>query len=202
MTDDIRAQGLLDLWFGDATSDPAATRERSKTWFQATASFDEVLRSRFGDLPSRLRSGEFSGWRSTPRAALARILAFDQIPRNVFRGTPSAFAFDALAQDAALEFIARGDDQAIDPIEAAFVYLPFEHAEDEALQRRSVELFGSLLTRSPAGLTDLFQSYLDYAQRHWKVIAEFGRFPHRNATLGRASTPAETAYLEGGGQRF
>lgn len=202
MTDDVRAQALIDFWFGDASSAPAAARERNKIWFQATASFDDVLRSRYGDLPSRLQAGEFTNWGSTPRTGLARILAFDQIPRNIFRGTPAAFAFDALARRAALEFIERGEDQALHPIEAVFVYLPFEHAEDEALQRRSVDLFRALLARAPADLSDLFESYLDYAERHRKVIVEFGRFPHRNATIGRPATPAEIAYLEGGGQRF
>lgn len=202
MTDDVRAHALLDLWFGDALLDPAAARERNKTWFQATPSFDELLRSRFVDLPNRLCAGEFARWRSTPRTALARIVALDQIPRNVFRGTPAAFAFDALAQEAAIEAVERQFDRALRPIEAVFVYLPFEHAENEELQQRSIELFSALRKRSPAALDDLFDSYVDYAQRHANVITQFGRFPHRNATLGRAETAAEAAYLAGGGQRF
>lgn len=202
MTEEVRAEAMLDVWFGDAASDPAAAREKNKTWFQATPAFDDLLRSRYGDLPSRLRAGEFSDWGSKPRTGLARILALDQIPRNIFRGTPAAFAFDGAAQHAAIEFVDRGDDQALHPIEAVFAYLPFEHAEDEALQHRSVDLFRKLLARAPKDLRDLFDSYLDYAQRHLEVIAEFGRFPHRNATIGRTATPAETAYLEAGGQRF
>jgi uncharacterized protein (DUF924 family) len=202
MTDDVRARALLDLWFGDATLDTAAARERNRTWFRATPAFDASLRSRFGDLPDRLRAGEFEHWRNQPRAALARILALDQIPRNVFRGRSAAYAFDGLAQAAALEAVARGFDRTLHPIEAVFVYLPFEHAEDEALQRRSVAAFGELRARSPTGVDDLFDGYLDYAQRHARVIAQFGRFPHRNATLGRTPTAAETAYLEGGGDRF
>jgi len=202
MTDDARAHALLDLWFGDAPPDPATARERSKIWFQATPSFDELLRSRFVDLPNRLCAGEFAHWRNSPRTALARIVALDQIPRNVFRGTSAAFAFDALAQEAAIEAVERQFDRALHPIEAVFVYLPFEHAEHEELQQRSIALFSALRKRSPAALDDLFDSYVDYAQRHANVITQFGRFPHRNATLGRAETAAEAAYLAGGGQRF
>jgi len=202
MTDDARAEALLELWFGAATADPAAARKMNKTWFHATATFDDLLRSRFGDLPARLRAGEFPGWRDTPRTGLARILAFDQIPRNIFRGTPNAFAFDALAREAAIELVERGDDRALHPLHAVFAYLPYEHAEDAGLQRRSVELFYRLRARAPADLADLFDSYLDYAQRHLRVIEQFGRFPHRNATTGREPTPEETAYLDGDGQRF
>lgn len=202
MTDCARADALLDLWFGDAPLDPAAARDRNKVWFQATPSFDALLRSRFVDLPNRLRAGEFAHWGDSPRSALARIVALDQIPRNVFRGTPAAFAFDALARKAAVEAVEREFDQALHPIEAVFVYLPFEHAEDEVMQQRSIELFAALRTRSPPALDDLFDSYVDYAERHAKVVAQFGRFPHRNATLGRAETPAESAYLAAGGQRF
>lgn len=202
MTYEPRAEALLELWFGDAARDPDTARERNKTWFQASAPFDELLRSQFGDLPARLRSGEFAHWRNDPRTALARILALDQIPRNVFRGLPAAFAFDALAQEAAIEAVGRGYDHVLHPLEAVFVYLPFEHAENMDLQRQSVERFRQLRERSPAALADLFDSYLDYAQRHANVVAQFGRFPHRNATVGRPATAAEDAYLEGGGQRF
>jgi uncharacterized protein (DUF924 family) len=202
MNHEPRAEALLERWFGHATDDPVAAREHNKTWFLANPAFDDLLRAQFGDLPARLRSGEYSHWRSDPRTALARILALDQIPRNVFRGSPAAFAFDALAQEAAIEAVACGFDHILHPLEAVFVYLPFEHAENMDLQRRSVEHFSALRARSPTMLADLFDSYLDYARRHATVVAQFGRFPHRNAIVGRAATAAEDAYLAGGGQRF
>ncbi len=202
MTEHARADALLDFWFGHAALEPSAARERNKTWFQAPPSFDALLRSRYVDLPYRLSAGEFPDWGSAPRTALARIVALDQVPRNVFRGTPAAFAFDLLAQEAAIAAVEQEFDRALHPIEAVFVYLPFEHAEDRDLQQRSIELFAGLRSRSPAALDDLFDSYVDYAHRHAKVIAQFGRFPHRNTTLRRAETPAEAAYLAGGGQRF
>lgn len=112
------------------------------------------------------------------------------------------FACDADALASAIDAIARGHDLALHPLQVVFLYLPFEHAEDAVMQARSVELFTRLHERAPAELSHLFDSYLDYAQRHAEVVARFGRFPHRNGILGRAPSPDETAYLAGGGQRF
>lgn len=198
-----RAHGLLDAWFGPSPLDDAAQAGmRNKRWFQAEATFDELLRRRYGDLPGRIRAGEFAAWREAPRTALAGVIALDQIPRNIHRNTPLAFAYDQLALAAAADAIDRGHDLALHPLEAVFVYLPFEHAEDIGMQNRSVELFTRLRERAPAALGAIFDGYLDYAQRHADVVARFGRFPHRNAPLGRQATAAEEAYLAGGGQRF
>jgi uncharacterized protein (DUF924 family) len=193
---------ILQCWFGAALHNAEAARARAKLWFGCSAEFDALLSQRFGDLPHRLLGGEFHEWARTPRSALARIIALDQFPRNLFRKDPQAFAFDAAAVAAALGAVESGYDTALHPLEAVFVYLPFEHAEDLGMQARAVKSFETLQTRAPQGLEALFASFTQYAHRHQRVIAEFGRFPHRNKVLGREPTPAEQAYLRAGGERF
>jgi uncharacterized protein (DUF924 family) len=132
-----------------------------------------------------------------PYGALARLVLLDQFTRNVFRGSARAFAGDELARDAALALIERGGERALSPVQRVFVYLPLEHAEDMALQQRSVALFEALAAEDPG-----LESTADYARRHREVIARFGRFPHRNAALGRESTAEERAYLAQPGSGF
>ena len=130
------------------------------------------------------------------------MIALDQLPRNLFRGTPQAFAYDSAALDLSRWALARKLDKKIHPVEAAFLYLPLEHAEDLALQAECVALFRALAERAPAPLRDRFESFLSYGERHHAVIERFGRFPHRNRILGRSSTPEELRYLKGGGEAF
>ncbi len=178
MTDDDRIDGLLRFWF-----DPAQ-RER---WFDADPAFDCLVRDRFGDLLADGAAGSLDGWRdrAPPRGALALCLVLDQLPRNVWRGTARAFATDARAREVARWAIAAGLDRSLRPEERLFLYLPFEHSEDLADQERSVALF--------EGLGD--PGWLGYAVRHRDIVRRFGRFPHRNAALGRASTAEELDFL-------
>ena len=196
------ADELHACWFGSALNDAAAARARAKVWFGHDTVFDALLATRFGDLPRQVLVGEFDHWAHVPRSALARILALDQLPRNLFRHSPQAYAFDAGAVAAAAAAVASGQDQEMHPLEAAFAYLPFEHAEDLDLQVRAVERFEALQARAPHDLHDLFASFANFAHRHHRVIQRFGRFPHRNDVLGRPSTPEERAYLANGGERF
>jgi len=196
------ADSLLQTWFGEALDNPAEAEARNTVWFRPTTEFDTRLRERFGSLPDRIRAGEFDDWTLAPPTALACVIALDQIPRNIHRGTAAAFAYDASALASTIAAIARGHDVHLHPLQAVFMYLPFEHAEDAAMQARSVDLFTQLRARAPSTLSPLFDSYLDYAHRHAEVIARFGRFPHRNEILNRTPTAAEEAYLLGGGQRF
>jgi len=196
------AEDLLACWFGSACETRAAARARVELWFRHDEAFDRQLAERFRDLPERGRRGELDAWADTPRHALARVIALDQLPRNLYRGSPQAYAFDAAALAAASDALGRGHDRALDPLEALFLYLPFEHAEDLAMQERSVRLFESLQERAPSGLERVFAGFADYARRHHAVVARFGRFPHRNETLARASTEEERAYLTDGGERF
>lgn len=132
-----------------------------------------------------------------PQGVLARILVLDQFTRNAFRGTPHSFAGDALALAAASQLVDSGADQALLPVQRWFAFMPFEHAEDGAMQERSVALFTALAAANPG-----YEGVLDYAHRHRGVIARFGRFPHRNPILGRASSADEVAYLAQPGSGF
>jgi uncharacterized protein (DUF924 family) len=130
------------------------------------------------------------------------VLVLDQFPRNIYRCSARAFEFDSLAREVALESISRGFDEALHLLQASFLYLPLEHAEDIGLQQRSVELFEQLASRAPAALRPRFEQFTNYARRHRDVIQRFGRFPHRNGLLNRRSTSAEIVYLESGGDTF
>ena len=185
---------VLDFWFG-APDSPKRGRPR-KCWFEKSVTFDAGVRSRFLKVYERAAAGKLSRWERTPLAALALALVLDQFPRNMFRGQARAFAADALALRVARRMLSRGFDGLLRPAERWFVYLPFEHAEDLAAQRRSIALFGSL-----AGYPDS-AGVIDYAQRHYTIIARFGRFPHRNAMLGRESTSEEIAFLSQPGSSF
>jgi uncharacterized protein (DUF924 family) len=188
--DDANADAVLRFWFGDA---PAARAE----WFKKDAAFDALIAQRFGALIDQALAGGFASWADAPEHALARILLLDQFTRNVFRDTPRAFAGDARALAAARAMVARGHDTALPPLRRAFVYLPFEHAEDLAAQRESLALHAALARDDPA-----LASQEDYAKRHAVIVERFGRFPHRNLVLGRVSTDEELAFLQQPGSSF
>ena len=158
-------------------------------WFNGGAGFDAECRTRFLDAHFEAARRELDGWMVDAEGALALVLLLDQIPRNVFRGSAHAFATDGLAREVARAAIDAGFDASIDAPLRLFFYMPFEHAEDMADQERAVALIAAM---GDAG-------YLDYANRHRDVIVRFGRFPHRNAALGRISTPEEQAWLDAGG---
>jgi uncharacterized protein (DUF924 family) len=189
------AQAVIDFWFGAPGSpERGTTRE---VWFRKDPAFDASIAQHFGALVERALAGELRDWDAEPPSALARILLLDQFTRNIFRDTARAFAGDALALRAAQALVASGQDRALPPEQRSFIYLPFEHAEDPAAQDEAVRLFARLEAEAPA-LTGL----VDWAQRHRAIVARFGRFPHRNALLGRASTPEELAFLQEPGSRF
>jgi uncharacterized protein (DUF924 family) len=182
---------ILDFWFLPAGDYRAE-------WFRKDDAFDAAIRERFGAAVDAALAG------TAPAAAgdgemLARILLLDQFTRNIFRGTPRAFAGDAQALALATQLVSSGRDKNLDPWQRWFAYLPFEHAESLLEQERSVALFAALAREAqlPA-----FDSALDYAVRHREVIVRFGRFPHRNALLGRASTAEESAFLAQPGSSF
>jgi uncharacterized protein (DUF924 family) len=158
-------------------------------WFNGGPEFDAQCRERFLDAHFAAARRELARWAGDAEGALALVLLLDQIPRNAFRGSAHAFATDGLAREVARNAIEAGFDQRVDPALRLFFYMPFEHSEDMADQDRSLQLFVAM---NDAG-------YLDYARRHREVISRFGRFPHRNAALGRASTPEELAWLDAGG---
>jgi uncharacterized protein (DUF924 family) len=188
-----QAQAILDFWFGGELP--------RKEWFQKSEAFDQDIAQRFGAQIGLALEGGLHAWDAEgPQAALARILVLDQFCRNVYRDTPLAFAGDHQALSAALDMLDAGEDQKLAPFQRAFVYLPLEHAEDLAMQQQAVTLFTRLAEAQPdnQGLAGM----LDYAKRHRDVIERFGRFPHRNAILQRASTAAELEFLKQPGSKF
>jgi uncharacterized protein (DUF924 family) len=189
-------QDVLDFWFGAPGS--ATDGRPRREWFVKDAAFDATIRERFGATIDAAVGGGLRDWDdSGPQGVLARLLVLDQFTRNAWRGQPASFAGDALALAAARQLVDSGADRLLTPLQRSFAYMPFEHAEDAAMQERAVALFAALAAQH-AG----FDETLDYAHRHRDVIARFGRFPHRNAILGRVSTPAETAFLQQPGSRF
>lgn len=187
---DMTIRSVLDFWFGPAPGEWRAA------WFGKNDAFDAECRSILGPLAARAAKGELDGWLDTEEGSLALVLLLDQAPRNLHRGTPLAFACDPAALKAARATIAKGFDRALGAVERVFVYLPFEHAEDLAAQDEACALMRALPDAAWKA------QVVDYADKHRDVIARFGRFPHRNAILGRESTEAEKAYLSQPGAGF
>ncbi|HET7400306.1 MAG TPA: DUF924 family protein [Usitatibacter sp.] len=183
-------EAVLDFWFG---------RPRGPSrpeWFRKDPAFDEEIRTRFGALHAAAARRELEAWRLSPEPMVALVVVLDQFSRNLHRGDARAFAQDAHALECAREAVGRGDDLALLPVERQFLYLPFEHSEDLADQEACVERMISLEAfEETRGLAE-------WAVRHRDVIRRFGRFPHRNAALGRESTPEEVDFLAQPGSRF
>jgi len=192
----MHAQEVRDFWFGAPGSESAGRPHRE--WFVKSDAFDEQIRQRFGATIDIAVAGGLREWDAEgPEGVLARILVLDQFIRNAWRNTPQSFAGDTLALVAARRLVDSGAHKELPPLQRAFVYMPFEHAEDAFMQERAVELFTALAAEHPG-----FDEMLDYAHRHRGVIARFGRFPHRNEILGRASTQEEIDFLRQPGSRF
>jgi uncharacterized protein (DUF924 family) len=187
------AAAVLAFWF---KGNPNRHRRR---WFRTNPKFDALIRTRFAATWEAARASLLADWAETPAGALALVLVLDQFPRNMHRGTPLAFATDERAQVVARMAIARGFDAALAPVQRMFLYLPFQHSENLADQEESVRRFEAMAAvrgfAKPGGP-------IDYALRHRAIIRKFGRFPHRNAVLGRTDSPDETAYLAQPGAGF
>lgn len=190
-----QAQEILEYWFGPLQS-ADNFQKNDKIWWEGGAEVDNDIRNRFGKLVVAASKEELNDWKGTPRGRLALIILVDQFTRNIYRGTPQAFASDKIAQQLTLEGLAKDDDKKLYPIERAFFYLPLEHAENIDLQKMSVEKFHSIVTSAPANQTEYFKNYEDDAKAHYDTIEKFGRFPYRNAALNRTSTPEEFIYLK------
>lgn len=189
-----RARLFLDFWFG-APGDAQRLHHR-QVWFRSTPEFDAAVRAGFAADHDRAAAGEFTKWEAAPESALALVMLLDQVPRNVFRSTPRAFANDALAKAATERALARGFDAQVPDAWRIFFYLPFEHSELLADQQRGLALLEAVpwVEGRPE---DRRMSRL-----HLEIIERFGRFPHRNAIIGRASTPDEVAFLAECEHRF
>jgi uncharacterized protein (DUF924 family) len=178
---DAKAAEILRFWF----------EEHPKDWFVKNPAFDADMRARFLALHEAAAAGQFAHWADDPGACLALVIVLDQFPRNMFRGEARAFATDAQARAAARVILERGWNRAMSQPQQLFAYLPFEHSESLADQVLCCEL-----------MKDFDAEQLRYAIRHREIIERFGRFPHRNAILGRESTPAELEFLKQPGSTF
>lgn len=184
---------IHQFWFG--LLDPAgfAAPAQNRLWFGASAEVDAAMAERFGGLVSRALAGELDHWARGDEGLVALVLLLDQFTRNIFRGTPRAFAGDDRALALARQAVAGNRHRGLPAIHRVFLYLPLEHCEDLAVQDECVRLFAELAGATGAASV---QDFARYAVAHRDVIARFGRFPHRNAILGRPSTAAELAHME------
>ncbi len=187
-------QSVLDFWFREHDH-PEYGKPRQE-WFVKNPVFDQQVQLYLGDRHHQAKAGQLDAWQKNPFGCLALIILLDQVPRNLFRHSPQAFATDDQALNLAKAAIAQQFDQPLLPVQRWFMYLPFEHSENLEDQRQSLELFSRLKDDPDSAST------IEYAQKHYDVIATFGRFPHRNKILGRASTPAEIHFLKQPGSTF
>ncbi|MFQ5938075.1 MAG: DUF924 family protein [Acidiferrobacterales bacterium] len=190
-----RVQEILSFWFGDLDDNGLPREDRNTLWFRADRTTDELIRKRFGRTLEEAAGGEIDHWAQLSLGRLALIVLCDQFSRNIYRGTPRAFAQDGPALSLCLEGIDTGHDQTLRAIERVFFYMPLQHSEDLGQQERCTRLHERLLEEAPASAADRLRGFLRHAIQHRDIIRRFGRFPHRNRILGRRSTPQELEYL-------
>ena len=203
--DDPRIGSVLAFWLGANPPTDTSALAQQKLWFTKSNAVDDDIRQRFGALIGQARAGQLDAWAQTPLGRLALVLVLDQFSRNAFRGLSASFAADAQVLALAEQGLANGHTDALPLVARAFMALPLEHAEDLARQERTVALMTDWTAQAASaapGVQTLLAGMLDYAHQHRDVVSRFGRFPHRNAILGRASTAEEQAYLAQPGAGF
>ena len=193
---------VTTFWFRDATRSPQALERRGAVWFGVESAFDRECAARFAASLEDAARGALDDWAGTPQGRLALVILLDQMPRNIHRGSPAAFAHDTQAAAHCVAGIESGQDRSLHPVERVFLYMPLQHAEDLGLQRRSVERFESLAAEADDAWRDHFAENAHYAHLHRDIVERFGRFPHRNRVLGRESTEEELSYLADGAPTF
>jgi uncharacterized protein (DUF924 family) len=201
------ARGIREFWFGHLPLSAEGFNRRLRFWFGGETPplrerRDEQIRARFGALLERAAAGELAAWADGPRRRLSLIILLDQFPRHMFRGSARAFAYDAQALALTLSGMQSAADAALDVVERIFFYMPLQHAESREVQDESVAAYRQLLREAPQELYGPFEAALRSAENHREIIERFGRFPHRNRTLGRESTSEETEWLRTGGESF
>ncbi len=192
----MKPDDVLDFWLGAPARDHGAFMQKIRRWFETDKALDAEIRSRFGETLQRARDGAYDDWAKTPRGRLALVVLFDQFTRNLYRGTPRAFENDARA----LALAEAGIDQHLDAgfgfEEKMFLYMPLAHSEDVTRQERHVALITAAANAAPPELAAAYGSAVEYARGYLEQIRRFGRFPHRNAILGRTCTQEEMAFLD------
>ncbi len=194
--------GVLSSWFGELDAEGRADAAHTASWFKKDPAFDQGLRERFGALHASVAAGERDGWLATSEGTLAFVIVLDQLSRNMFRGTARMFATDGRALEVATACIDAGRDASYRFHERWFLYLPLMHAEDLATQERCVSLYSGWRDGLAGDLREALGGAVKYAIAHRDVVKRFGRFPHRNEALGRASSPQEVEFLGQPGSSF
>lgn len=190
------------FWFADALGDPARAKARMPWWFGSDADTDRLITERYATVLQAAGAGALSSWEGEPRSCLALVIVLDQFPRNIHRAKPAAFAYDASALEITRRGLAAGHLQALATIEQAFFLMPFQHCEDLACQRESVAHFERMVEGATPEWREVARGVLDYARLHLEIVERCGRFPHRNAILGRVSTAQEIDYLASTSESF
>jgi len=192
---DPQAEQILEYWFAGTRRDASQIDGRMGFWFGNDASADRQIRERFGEAVAQASRGELDAWAEQPRGRLALIVLLDQFRRNLYRGQPQAFELDHQVLRLSLLGMEAGHDRPLEPVERAFFYMPMQHSESLKVQEFSVQCFKRLAAAVEPSMQATFASFAQFAELHRDIVLRFGRFPHRNAILGRRSTPAEEAYL-------
>ena len=197
-----RIDDILDFWFGELDEQGCANPNQRKLWWQKSDEFDRTIRHQFLDDYEAIVAGDVERWRSTARGTLATIIVLDQFSRNMFRDTPKMYSADPLAREVCCEGLEAGFDEELAFDERVFFYMPLEHSESIADHELCREAFTRLRDTAPESLVPDADYYLDYARQHRVIVDRFGRYPHRNAILGRASTDEELEFLKEPGSSF
>jgi uncharacterized protein (DUF924 family)/2-polyprenyl-3-methyl-5-hydroxy-6-metoxy-1,4-benzoquinol methylase len=193
---------VLEFWFGKLDGQGRADMQHAGRWFQVLGTFDDEVRARFADVHRAVAAGECDAWLDSSRGRLAFVVVLDQLSRNLFRGSARMFEFDRRALDVALDGIRGGMDKTLAHDERSFFYMPLMHSEDRAAQDESVARFTALRDEAAPELREQAARTVLFAERHRDVVKRFGRFPHRNAVVGRESTPEEVEFLKQPGSAF
>jgi len=195
--DQLRIDAVLNFWFREQNLSAPQIDRRMDVWFGEDAAFDLECKKVFSDDVAAASEGKLGHWANEPRGRLALILLLDQFRRNIYRDTAQAFAMDKVALKYCVEGAMAKADKGLPPIYRVFFYMPLQHAESRKVQAKSVELFGKLAEAVSPTYRETFETILHFAELHRDIIEQFGRFPHRNALLGRKNTPEEDEYLSG-----
>lgn len=199
----VTEQNVLDFWYGPLREDGSVAPDRAKRWWKKDPSFDALIAEQFGETLAAARRGECEHWATTPEGRTALVILLDQLSRNAHRDTPDAFAADPRALSHASAAADAGELLRLPALYGYFLLMPFMHSEDIATQERGVALFSELANATPAGPPkQSLVGAVDFAKRHRDIVQRFGRFPHRNAILGRESSAEEVEFLKQPGSSF
>ena len=200
--DQARIDAVTAFWFKEHQLSAPQIDRRMDIWFGEDPAFDHEIRQAFATDVEKASEGELDHWADEPRGRLALILLLDQFRRNIYRGTAKAFEKDKAALKLCVEGAMQKKDRGLTPIQRVFFYMPLQHAESRKVQAKSVELFSRLAEAVSPTLKETFLTIAQFAELHHDIIEQYGRFPHRNAVLGRDNTPEEDEYLAGDAPDF